>query len=77
MGVLRDLIKQLGHKVAEEDLVDIERNAKAGQDDAEKIAKRMGQDRTSFVPHVDVSAPVEIPIDYEQEEHSKDDGARE
>lgn len=77
MGVLRDLIKQLGHKVAEEDSVDIERNAKAGQDDAEKIAKRMGQDRTSFVPHVDVSAPVEIPIDREQEEHSKDDGARE
>lgn len=77
MGVLRDLIKQLGHKVAEEDSVDIERNTKAGQDDAEKIAKRMGQDRTSFVPHVDVSVPVEIPIAHEQEEHSKDDGARE
>ncbi len=75
MGILKDMIRQLGHNV-EEDAKDIEKSAKAGQDDADKIAKRMGQDKTSFVQHVDVSTPpVEMSVQPEQE-HSRDDEAR-
>ena len=76
MGVLKDMIEQLRHKPIEEESSDIEKNAKAGQDDADKIAKRMGQDKTSFVQHVDVSTPpVEMSVQPEQE-HSRDDEAR-
>lgn len=75
MGVLRDLIKQLGHKVIEEDAVDIEKSAKAGQNDADKIAKRMGQDRTSFVQKVDVSIPpVEMYAENDVREETEKDG---
>lgn len=76
MGVLKDMIEQLRHKPIEEESSDIEKNAKAGQDDADKIAKRMGQDKTSFVQHVDVTPPVEMPIETEQEHSRDDDGSR-
>lgn len=75
MGVLRDLIKQLGHKVIEEDAVDIEKSAKAGQNDADKIAKRMGQDRTSFVQKVDVlTPPVEMYAEKDGREETEKGG---
>lgn len=70
MGILRDLINQLGHNV-EEDAKEIAKSEKAGQDDADKIAKKMGQDRTSFVQHVDVSPPVEMYVETEREETGK------
>lgn len=77
MGVLKDMIKQLGRKVIEEDAKDIEKSAKAGQEDADKIAKRMGQDRTSFVQKVDVlTPPVEMPIEPEKGDRSKGDESR-
>lgn len=73
MGVLKDIIKQF--KVVEEDPKEIEKNEKAGQDDADKIAKKMGQDRTSFVPKVDVSTPpVEMYVEEAEREESEKGG---
>lgn len=71
MGLLKDIVASIkGEEVEDPKL--LEKFEKAGKDDADKIAKKMGQDRTSFVKHVDVSVPVEMPA----KEPEKDDGSR-
>lgn len=75
MGVLKDMIKQLGRNVIEEDSEEIEKSKKAGEAAADKIAKKMGQDRTSFVPKVDVSTPpVEMYVEEAEREESEKGG---
>ncbi len=76
MGLLRTIVESFkGQEPENPDL--LREFEEAGKKDAEKIAKKMGQDKPSFVQHVDVETlPVEMPVESGQDEREHDDGSR-
>lgn len=65
MGLLKDMVELFRNKPIEEDFKEIEKIEEAGSSDADKIAKKLGQDtKKNFVPRFDITMPpVELPAD--------------